>query len=101
MNFPKPQKGIITVYSKSGCNYCIKVKALLQEKQCEFSIIDCDKFILENRDEFLLFIQEMIGKEYKFFPMVFNDNIFIGGYDETIKYFTSLQDRSLDFSLNF
>jgi hypothetical protein len=65
MQFPKPQKGIITIYSKSECNYCIKAKALLEEKKYNFSIINCDKFILENKDDFLLFIREMIDKEYK------------------------------------
>jgi glutaredoxin len=97
MQFPKPQKGIITIYSKSECNYCSKAKVLLEEKKCNFSIINCDKFILENKDEFLSFIQEMNGKEYKLFPMVFDDDIFIGGYNEMIKYI----DKSLDFTLNF
>jgi glutaredoxin len=97
MQFPKPQKGIITIYSKSECNYCIKAKALLEEKKYNFSIINCDKFILENKDDFLLFIREMIDKEYKLFPMVFDDNIFIGGYNEMIKYI----EQSLDFTINF
>jgi glutaredoxin len=97
MQFPKPQKGIITIYSKSECNYCSKAKALLEEKKCNFSIINCDKFILENKDEFLLFIREMIGQEYKLFPMVFDEDTFIGGYNEIIKYI----DKSLDFTQNF
>jgi len=101
MQYPTPQKGIITIYSKTGCNYCVKVKKLLEENKHNFKIIDCDNFILENKDEFLLFIKDIIGREYRFFPMVFDDNTFIGGYDETLKYFTSLQDKLLDFDLNF
>ena len=42
-------------------------------------------FILENKTEFLLFIQQLIGKEQKTFPMVFDYNVFIGGYNETNK----------------
>lgn len=101
MQYPTPQKEIITIYSKTGCNYCVKVKKILEENNHNFITIDCDKFISENKDEFLLFIKNVIGKEYNFFPMVFHDNTFIGGYDETLKYLTSLQYKLLDFDLNF
>jgi hypothetical protein len=97
MQYPKPENRIFTIYSKSGCNYCIKVKKILEEKKHSFIIINCDKFILENKDDFLSFMQNIIGKEYRLFPMVFNDNTFIGGYNETLKYL----DQLLDFELNF
>lgn len=100
MEFPYPQKGL-TVYSKSGCSNCTKVKTLLKDNKLKFDVIDCDEFILENKEEFLLFIQNLIGKEYKVFPMVFNDTTFIGGYNETNKYFTSLQEQLLDFEYDF
>jgi glutaredoxin len=97
MEFPIPEKGPITVYSKSGCNNCIKLKNILKQKSIAFNVIDCDDFILENKEEFLAFIQELIGKEYKMFPMVFDHNKFIGGYNETIKYL----DELLDFDISF
>ena len=97
MEFPYPQKGQITVYSKSGCINCSKVKTLLKDKSMEFTVIDCDEFILENKEEFLLFMQSLIGKEYRMFPMVFDNNEFIGGYNETTKYLTSLQEKILNF----
>lgn len=89
MEFPYPEKGQITVYSKSGCINCTKVKTLLKDKSIDFNIIDCDEFILEYKEEFLSFIQTLIGKEYKMFPMVFDNNKFIGGFNETNKYFYS------------
>lgn len=95
--FPYPQKGVITVYSKSGCINCTKVKSLLKEKQIVFNVIDCDEFILETKEKFLLFIQQIIGKEYKLFPMVFDDTIFIGGYNETNKYLQKVLDFEDDF----
>ena len=98
MEFTKPHNGMITVYSKSGCNYCVKVKQLLTENERKFIVIDCDEYILENKEEFLLFIKEMIGKEYRFFPMVFDNSIFIGGYNETVKY---LEKVDLDFDTQF
>lgn len=98
MEFTKPHKETITIYSKSGCNYCVKVKKLLDEKKYEFMVIDCDEFILENKEEFLLFIKETIGQEYNFFPMVFDNGVFIGGYNETVKY---LENLELNFNEQF
>jgi glutaredoxin len=104
MQIPKPQDGIFTVYSKTGCNYCIKVKQLLEEKNQTFTIINCDNFILENKEEFLLFMQQLIGKEYRMFPMVFDNNVFIGGYNETLKHLELKnfdKSKSLDFDSDF
>ena len=101
MEFPTPEKNQFTVYSKSGCINCSKVKTLLKDKSLAFNIIDCDEFILENKEEFLTFMNAIIGKEYKMFPMVFDNNKFIGGYNETVSYFTSLQDKLLDFDISF
>lgn len=101
MEFPYPEKGQITVYSKSGCINCTKVKTLLKEKNMTFNIINCDEFILEHKEEFLSFLQTIIGKEYKMFPIVFDDNKFIGGFNETNKYLTSLQEKILDFDISF
>ena len=98
MEIPEPSKKIFTIYSKSGCPNCIKVKRLLQEKHINFTVIDCDEFILENKDIFLKFIQNLANKEYKTFPMVFDDNNqFIGGFIETHEYI----DTFLTFNETF
>ena len=101
MEFPIPEKDQITVYSKSGCINCTKVKTMLKEKGLEFTIIDCDEFILENKEEFLAFIKNMVGKEYRMFPMVFRNSEFIGGYNETVSYFASIEDDTLVFNVPF
>jgi glutaredoxin len=104
MEFPEPQRGIITVYSKSGCIKCSKVKTLLNDKTVAFTVINCDEFILNNKEEFLSFIHHLIGKEYNMFPIVFDNKQFIGGYNET-KYFTTLlqsdKEELLDFDMSF
>lgn len=83
MEIPSPSKNQFTIYSKSGCPNCIKVKQLLKEKQIIFNIINCDEFILENKEFFLQFIQTLANKEYKTFPIVFDNEQFIGGFSET------------------
>ena len=83
MEFEKPKQIGFTVYSKSGCPNCIKVKALLKEKKLLFSVVDCDEYLIEDKDNFLLFIEQTAKQSCKQFPMVFNDSTFIGGFNET------------------
>ena len=77
-----------TIYTKSNCKYCTYVKELLKSKFLLFKEIDADIY-LKNEDDkarFLSFIKTIANKEYKTFPMVFNDGVFIGGYDNTKEY---------------
>ena len=99
MEIEEPLKTGFTVYSKSGCPNCTKVKKLLAEKKVFFVVIDCDDYIIADKENFLLFIRERANKEYKTFPMVFNDGIFIGGFTETQDYFNKLLsfDEKSDF----
>jgi glutaredoxin len=99
MEIEEPFKTGFTVYSKSGCPNCTKVKKLLNEKKLFFVEIDCDDYIIEDKEKFLLFIKERVNKEYKTFPMVFNDGNFVGGFTETQDYFNKLLsfDEKADF----
>jgi thioredoxin reductase (NADPH)/glutaredoxin 3 len=83
MEFTEPSSEGYTIYSKSGCTYCTKVKELLKILELPYVMINCDEYLLEDRDGFLAFIQERAGKEYKTFPMVFADGKFLGGFAET------------------
>jgi glutaredoxin len=100
MDFEEQIKLGFTIYSKSGCINCNKVKSLLKEKNFIFSVIDCDEYIIENKEEFLLFIKEKAKREYKMFPMVFNNGFFIGGFNETQIYIDKLL-LTFDENLNF
>jgi glutaredoxin len=51
MEIEEPLKTGFTVYSKSGCPNCTKVKKLLIEKKLFFVEINCDDYIIE--DDFL------------------------------------------------
>jgi glutaredoxin len=83
MEFEAPSETIYTIYSKSGCTYCVKVKKLLQEKKYAFDLIDCDDYLIEDKEGFLNYIKEVAGREYRTFPMVFRSGVFIGGFTET------------------
>jgi glutaredoxin len=79
MNFEEPIKNGFTIYSKSGCPNCKNVKEILKKENLDFVIIDCDEYLLFEKDDFLLFIENTIGKKYTTFPMIFSDGKFLGG----------------------
>lgn len=92
-----PRDGQLTVYSKSGCPNCSKVKTFLKDKYVKFVVVDCDDYILQDKTRFLTVIQQLSGTNPKTFPFIFDGKTFIGGFAETIKYL----DRLFDFDLSF
>ena len=86
IDFVLPSKNGFTIYSKSGCPNCTNVKKLLQENKIEYLLIDCDEYLIEEREKFIEFITELVGKEVNMFPVVFFDEKFIGGCKETKEY---------------
>lgn len=90
------------IYTKSNCDYCTKVKDLLQSEQI-IKIINCDNWLknTEDKNEFLKLIRNVIGYEYKTFPIVFLNDKFIGGYNETKNYFQTTNNNNLILSDDF
>ena len=92
MNYELPSKKSWTVYTKTNCNYCIKSKFLLSNKNPPTNFINCDEYLQNDKDSFLSFIQNLIGKEYKKFPMIFYNGKFIGGFTEAFDFCYNEQD---------
>ena len=90
MEFEIPLTDGFTVYSKSGCHNCVSVKKLLKDKNFLFKEIQCDEYLIEEKENFLLFIEKKIGKSYKTFPMVFYNGNFIGGFNDTTIFIKNL-----------
>ena len=102
MEISKPEDSGFTIYSKSGCGNCVKLKSLLREKGFLFQVIDCDEYLLEDKPKFLRYIHLLVGKEYKTFPIVFLNGSFMGGYKETEEYLTNFgKNNLLDFNSDF
>jgi glutaredoxin len=85
--YVSPAVNDYTIYSKSGCPNCVKIKKYLCEVGAKLLVINCDEYILENKENFLNFIESLAGKEVKIFPMVFYEGQYIGGYAETEKHY--------------
>lgn len=83
MDITKPELTGFSVYSKSGCPNCVTVKKLIKEKNFLMTEINCDEYILEDKECFLTFIETISGHSHKTFPIVFYEGSFIGGLNET------------------
>jgi glutaredoxin len=97
MEFIEPIKTGFTIYSKSGCPNCLTTKNLLKENNLFFKQVNCDDYLLENKEEFLTFIENIAETSYRTFPMVFYDGKFIGGAKTTKEYI----EKILSFEDNF
>ena len=88
--FKIPEMTGYTIYSKSGCPNCSKVKKYLTEVNAPVNIVDCDDYLIEAKEEFLKFIEIIAEKSVRVFPMVFFERKFVGGYDETEYHYSRL-----------
>jgi hypothetical protein len=96
--FRTPSNKEFTIYSKSGCRNCNKVKNMLILNNIPFNVIDCDEYLIERKEEFLLFIQELTSREWKTFQIVFKSNAhFIGGFTDTQVYLEELLEFTDEF----
>jgi glutaredoxin 3 len=98
MELEKPLESGFTIYSKSGCPNCLKAKALLNSKHLLLKVVNCDEYILEDKETFLSFITSLSNVEVKSFPIVFYDGKFIGGYNEITEF---VEELLLAFDANF
>lgn len=87
-----------TVYSKSGCPNCTSAKKLIKEKHFFLNEINCDEYLLEDKEKFLEFIESKAEKCMKTFPIIFYEGKFVGGYYEMID---TIDKLLLSFESNF
>ena len=98
VDFLNPSTTCYTIYSKSGCKNCTKVKEMLQTQNIPFVIINCDDYLLDNKPAFLEFIMNLTSREWKTFPIVFDNNSqFVGGFIDTKIYL----EQTLEFMEDF
>ena len=75
-------KGKWYIVTKEGCKYCDKSKTLLKDKNIEAEIE------IINDDNRMVIYEELdnITGKYRYFPMIFYNGKFIGGYTELEKH---------------
>ena len=95
-SYEEPKQTGFTIYSKSGCNNCLIAKNFLSMRSIEFNVINCDDYLIENRDGFITFINTIAKQPTGNFPKIFKDGNYIGSYKET----KELVDKTLVFEDN-
>jgi glutaredoxin len=73
MNIPEQSTSKITIYSKSGCPNCTKSKELFNSLNKPYNIINCDEYLLEDRDTFIFIMQQRTGVDKIMFPIIFDE----------------------------
>ena len=83
--FEPPAKEGYTLYSKTGCVNCLKARRMIEDKfpYLDFPLkyINCDDYLVEDRQGFLSNIKLFAGGEVKMFPMIFYNGEYIGSYN--------------------
>ena len=86
VKYENPQEIGFTIYSKSGCPNCTRIKKIFTESKQTFIEINCDEYLIEDKGSFLSFIKNLAQKDWSMFPIIFNNGIFIGGFNETQEF---------------
>jgi glutaredoxin len=79
-----------TIYCKQKCIFCDKIKYILDQKHLLHFDISCDDYLSNDKNAFLSFIENKIGKKHNTFPIVFYDGKYVGGCDDTITFVDNL-----------
>ena len=86
MDIPVPSTHCVTVYTKQNCPYCSKAKTILTNTNISFQVIKCDAFLEIDKTAFLDTMRKKTQRDYRTFPMIFDQGNFIGGYSELQSY---------------
>ncbi len=100
-SFISPKKSEFTIYSISGCPGCVKSKKYLDEQHVPYTEVNCEEYLIEDREGFLAFIAGIAGKEVKKFPMIFDCSKFVGGFNELKEYCNNNINSSFTAGGNF
>jgi glutaredoxin len=73
---------LYTVYTKSECSYCDKIKTLMNECNENVNYILCDEWLTTKRILFLNIMRVKTQKDEITFPIVFFEGNYVGGYNE-------------------
>lgn len=96
MVFESPTVDGFTIYTKSGCLMCTKAKEMLQSKSLPYTMIDCDEYLLEDREGFLLCMKDLAMKDVLMFPMICYNGCFVGGYKEMLMHIETLFPNTVE-----
>ncbi len=69
------------IFTMKGCNYCEFAKKLLDERNIKYQTTEIND---SNKDKIYSYT-DPYTKKYRYFPMIFNNGKFVGGFGELKK----------------
>jgi|TARA_B110000444_G_C18589631_1_gene477859 glutaredoxin len=87
MNFSLPTKSGYFMYSKSGCKFCKMAKELLPN----VTVVNVDEHIETDKAKCLDKMATIAEVEIKTFPVIFFNQIFVGGYAESKEHLSMME----------
>jgi glutaredoxin len=87
MNFSLPTENGYFMYSKSGCKFCKMAKELLPD----VTVVNVDEQIKTDKAKCLDQISTVAEVEITTFPVIFFNEIFIGGYTESKEHLSMME----------
>ena len=87
MNFSLPTKSGYFMYSKSGCKFCKMAKELLPN----VTVVNVDEQIETDKAKCLDKMATIAEVEIKTFPVIFFNQIFVGGYAESKDHLSMME----------
>lgn len=73
---------LYTVYTKSKCSYCDKIKELMNQCNENVNYICCDEWLTTKRILFLNIMRVKTQNDEITFPLVFFEGKYVGGCNE-------------------
>lgn len=84
--YPLPDYTTVTVFGKKGCLFCKKARDWLTARNRSFVYIDCTEYVLD-KVKFFEHINgiEAVDRVVSTFPIIFDKEVFVGGYSDLEK----------------
>ena len=86
---PVPLSLGYTVYTKQNCRFCTQLKTWLvapERSGIPIYLVPCDEYLVdpETKTFFLRWLSAQAGVPWTTFPAVFQNGVFVGGYQDTV-----------------
>lgn len=97
MNLIYPIKNGWSIFSLSNCECCEKAKLFLERIGEELNIINVDDVMKRKYTKKLFFehMSEVTGEDINYFPLIFKEGEYIGGYENLLSFFEFENDISI------
>lgn len=79
--------GVFTIFALEGCTYCHQAEKFLKTKKQSVVSYEFKKLPIKKQKEIMSKIINQTGKTYEYYPMIFLDNKFIGGFQDLQQMF--------------